>query len=516
MERFRILILPAVFALVFLTCLTGCRGREGQGRAPDEFIVGLEGAPASLDPRYATDAYGVRIIPLLFNGLLTEEPSGALVPDLAERWENPDPLTHRLTLKKNVRFHDGSPFSSKDVKATFSYVMDPANGCPSAGSLKALSSVETPDGYTVVFRLKEPFVSFPYQLRQGILPERLAGKKDLGEELTGTGPFKLDRIKPGEEITLLPNPECYRGAPLVEGLRFRILGNATTRLLELKSGGIDLLQNAVPPYSVKFLEREENLKIIRAPGPSYQYLGFNLEDKIVGDAKVRRAIAHALDRKSLIEFVLQGQARPAKALFSPEHIAFAPGAEEIPFDLEEAKTLLDSAGYPDPDGDGPAMRFSLSYKTSSDKTANEVAQVIANQLRRAGIGVEVRSFEWGTFFGDVKKGNFQMMSLRWIGLTDPDVLHYIFHSSSVPPAGANRGRVRDAEIDAWLDASRSEPDFSKRMELYRKAQEKAASECYYVSLWWLDNVVVMNRGFDGFTPYPGGEYTSLAKVRRVR
>jgi peptide/nickel transport system substrate-binding protein len=108
------------------------------------------------------------------------------------------------------------------------------------------------------------------------------------------------------------------------------------------------------------------------------------------------------------------------------------------------------------------------------------------------------------------------MSLRWIGLTDPDVLHYIFHSSSVPPAGANRGRVRDAEIDSWLESSRKEPDQAKRMELYRQVQEKVAKECYYVSLWWLDNVVVVNSAFEGFVPYPGGEYTSLAKIRKKR
>jgi peptide/nickel transport system substrate-binding protein len=132
-----------------------------------------------------------------------------------------------------------------------------------------------------------------------------------------------------------------------------------------------------------------------------------------------------------------------------------------------------------------------------------------------GIGVEVRGFEWGTFFADVKKGNFQLMSLRWVGMSDPDSFHFIFHSSSIPPAGANRGRYRNPEVDALIDASRAEPDEGRRRALYRRIQDVLARDCAYTSLWWLDNVVVLRKGFTGFRPLPGGEYTSLAEVRRV-
>jgi peptide/nickel transport system substrate-binding protein len=266
---------------------------------------------------------------------------------------------------------------------------------------------------------------------------------------------------------------------------------------------------------VKFLAREPGLRVLDVPGSSYQYLGFNLEDPVVGREEVRRAVARAVDRRALIDYVLQGQARPASSLFPPEHPAYAPRAPVYDFDPEASKRILDAAGFPDPDGDGPAVRFTLSYKTSNDKTAEETARVIADMLRAVGIGVEVRTFEWGTFFGDVKAGNFQMMSLRWVGLSDPDVLHYLFHSSSVPPAGANRGRFRDAEVDGWIEASRLETDSEKRMELYRRIQERVAEKNVYVSLWWLDNVIVLREGFEGFEPYGGGEYTSLARVRPV-
>ncbi len=502
--------LPGVLALILIALLGGCHRME---RQPGEFRVGIEGTPATLDPRYATDAHGVRIVPLLFNGLLRQDASGRFHPDLAERWEQPDPLTHVLTLRTGVRFHDGSTLGSRDVVATYRYLRDPQNGCPASGSLGMLAEVLAPDALTVVFRLSEPHVSFPFQLTAGILPERLAGVRDLGEELVGTGPYRLTSMRPGEELRLVAFPGHFRGEPGLEELRFRILSNATTRLLEARSGGLDLLQNAVPPYSVKFLREEPELRVIIEPGSSYQYLGFNLEDPVLGDLRVRRAIAHAIDRRELIEFALSGLARPATGLLPPEHWAYNGNVPVYALDRKTARRLLDEAGFPDPDGEGPGVRFSLSYKTSTDKTGLEVARVIAEQLRDVGIGVEVRSFEWGTFFSDVKKGNFQMMSLRWIGITDPDVFHYIFHSEAVPPNGANRGRYRDPEVDRWIEQSRQEPDLDRRRSWYGKIQEALARDCVYVSLWWLDNVVVLREGFEGYEPLPGGEYTSLARVR---
>jgi peptide/nickel transport system substrate-binding protein len=501
------------FALAAAVFLTAACSPGGNGREPGEFRVGIESTPASLDPRFASDAYGVRIVPLLFNGLLRKTASGEVEPDLALSWERPDPLTHRLVLREGITFHDGAPLTSADVAATYRFIMNPASGSPHAGSLEALASVETPDARTVIFRLKRPYVSFPFQLTHGILPGRLAAKPDLGEELVGTGPFRLTSYRPDEEVVLTPFDGYFGGKPEIPKLRFRILRNATTRLLEAQSGGLDLLQNAVPPYSVKFLAREQGLRVIEKPGSSYQYLGFNLEDPVVSDVRVRRAVAHALDRTALIASVMDGQARPATGLFPPEHWAYAPKVRDYAYDPERAKRLLDEAGYPDPDGDGPAVRLHLSFKTSTDKTANEVARVVADQLAKVGIALDVRAFEWGTFFADVKKGDFQVMSLRWVGMSDPDVLHYIFHSTSVPPNGANRGRYKNPSVDRWIEESRIETDEGRRAELYRRIQEQVAEDCVYANLWWLDNVVVLREGIEGYVPLPGGEYTSLANVR---
>jgi peptide/nickel transport system substrate-binding protein len=228
------------------------------------------------------------------------------------------------------------------------------------------------------------------------------------------------------------------------------------------------------------------------------------------DARVRRAIAHAVDRDRIIRALFLGLARPAATLLAPENWAHADDVALYPYDPALARRLLDAAGYP-VRADG--ARFALSYKTSTDRQGIEMADLVAEDLAAVGIRVERRSFEWGTFYGDIKAGNFQLYSLRWVGITDPDQLHYIFHSSSVPPAGANRGRYANAEVDRLLEESRRELDPARRRELLVAAQRAIAADGVYVSLWYPDDIYALAERFEGFEAYPGGQYTSLKQVR---
>jgi peptide/nickel transport system substrate-binding protein len=260
------------------------------------------------------------------------------------------------------------------------------------------------------------------------------------------------------------------------------------------------------------MREEPALGVETRPGITYQYLGFNLADPILADVRVRRAIAHAIDRARIIRALFLGLARPAATLLAPENWAHAADVRQYGHDPALARRLLDEAGHP-VRADG--TRFALSYKTSTDRQGIELADLIAEDLAAVGIRVERRSFEWGTFYGDVKSGNFQLFSLRWVGITDPDTLHYIFHSASVPPAGANRGRYANPEVDRLLDASRTELDPGRRRELFVAAERLIAEDCVYASLWHPDDIFVLARRFEGFEAYPGGQYTSLKKVRPV-
>jgi len=329
----------------------------------------------------------------------------------------------------------------------------------------------------------------------------------------GSGPFIIQRWRPGEELALIANPHYFGGRPRLDWIQFRILANTTTRLLEMKKGGVDLLQNCVPAYAVKFMQRVPGLQVIEEPGITYQYLGYNLLDPVLRHKEVRQAIAHAIDREAIITHTLKGLARKADGVvLSPYNWAYEGAIRRYDYDPARAMKLLDAAGFPDPDGEGPRMRLSLSYKTSTDMEATEIAQIIKGYLKQVGIGLEVRSFEWGTFFDDIMKGNFQVYSLRWVGVVDPDIFYYLFHSSSLPPNGANRGRYYNADVDRLLAQSRRLVDQGRRKELYSRIQKILADDAVYTSLWYRDNLVVIKKGFSGLRIYAGGEFTSLQDI----
>lgn len=478
----------------------------------NQITIGLEGSPTTLDPRYTTDAYGSRILPLIYNGLVTTDRHGSILADLAGSWKIIDKQTYLFRLRPTICFSDGSACTSKDVKATIDFMRKPDNGCPAYGSLNIIKSIRTPDSRTVVFQLKKPFASFLYALTSYIVPASYCQqkqKKHIG--IPGTGAFRLVEFSRGHQIILDRNQHYDLAGPHLDRICFKIIPNDTTRILALKKGTVDLVQNAIPPYALKFFQRDQNLRVLSRQGSGYKYIGYNLKDPIVGNIMVRRAISLAIDRRQIIRYLLKGQARPASGLLPPEHWAHAPFLKAVPFDPDQAARLLDQAGFPPKAPDG--IRFSLSYKTSTNQESYEIAQIIKKQLAAIGIRIDILRFEWGTFFADIKKGNFQLYSLKWVGIQDPDIFYYIFHSSSIPPHGANRGRFSNREMDNLLEKSRTVIDRKKRRQIFYRIQQIIAEQEVYTSLWYRNDVVIMKRKLEGFEIYPGGAYTSLRKVK---
>lgn len=494
--------------IVALALSLGCV-REEKRPCDNCVIVAIEGSPTNLDPRYATDAYSTRIDPLVFSSLVTLDKNSNPICELCESYQALDPKTYVFKLKKGIKFSDSRPLTSRDVKYTFEFLKNPDNGCPSQGSYKVLESVETPDDYTATFRLSEPFAPFIYKLMAGIVP--YGTKKD--ELPIGSGPYKLVEFRQGERVVLEKNPNYWGEMGRLDKIIFEIIQDDTTRTLALIKGKLDLVQNAVPPHAVKFLERDGRFKVIIERGINYSYMGFNMEDKILSHREVRWAIAHAIDRQKIIDYLLLGQARPASSIIAPAIWAYEPDVKKFEYNPKLSKQLLDMAGFYDPDGDGPKPRFALSYKTSTNKLRVAIATAIQDQLKDIGIKLEIRSLEWGTFFDDIKKGNFQTFTLTWVGIQDPDIFYYAFHSDSIPPNGANRGRYRNSLVDGLIEESRATLDFAARKRMFSDIQKILAYDCVYVSLWYNDNVIVMKNGLKGFEIYPGGEYTSLARAR---
>jgi peptide/nickel transport system substrate-binding protein len=246
---------------------------------------------------------------------------------------------------------------------------------------------------------------------------------------------------------------------------------------------------------------------------NFQYLGINLEHPALGDVRVRRAIAYALDRNAIVTHLLRGQAKPATGLLPPEHWAYNGDVRTYDHDPARARRLLDRAGITDPDGDGPRPRLTLSYKTTTIELRRRIAVALADQLSAIGIELEILTYEWGTFFADVRSGSFHLYSLEWVGITDPDIYRQVFHSKMIPPNGNNRGHYIDRKIDRLTDHARRELDRDRRRKLYERIQRRTARTLPYIPLWWPDRVVVANRRLRDFTPAPSGDLFGLSTAR---
>ncbi|MGH9784805.1 MAG: ABC transporter substrate-binding protein, partial [Terriglobia bacterium] len=363
----------------------------------------IESGPLNLDPRIGTDAQSERIGSLIFDSLLRRDRSSNIHPWLAERWETPDPVTYILHLRSGVRFHDGKPLTARDVKYTFQSLLSGEIQSVKAATFSRIASIEAADDLTVVFRLKEPYASFLWNLTQGsmgIVPEGSAA--ELARRPVGSGPFRFVRAAQDEEVVLERNTEFWAGPPRIERVQFRIVPDMTTRALEMRKGTADIALNSLTADMVTALRREEHLRVAQEPGTSYQYIALNLENRTL-TLPVRQAIAYAINREELITHLWRNTVRPATSILPPEHWAYDPGLTPYAYDPEQAVRLLDQAGLrPGPDG----IRLRLEMKTSTDQIARELAAVLQQQLREVGILLEIRSFEFATFYADVIGGNF--------------------------------------------------------------------------------------------------------------
>jgi peptide/nickel transport system substrate-binding protein len=504
----------AISAICLAVLLPACRYFSLSDRRSESgyLSVGIESPPLNLDPRFATDANASRIGGLIYSSLLRADERGRLQAELAEHWEMIDARTYVFDLRRGVTFHDGRPLTARDVKYTYESILDPRNGSPRRSLLKPLQAVEALSEYRVRFRLASPHAPFVEQFTIGIVAASEQSAAGARMPPPGSGPFMFRSAEAGESVVLQANTAYWEGTPGVAGLIFKIVPDAIVRVLEFKHGSIDLLQNDIEPDMLPWLEKNTGAKVETHQGTTFQYIGINMGHPILRERKVRQAIALAIDRQRIIRHLLKDLGTPATGLLSPLNWAYEGAVESWPHDPERAKRLLDEAGFADPDGNGPQPRFRLSFKTTNIDLRRRIAEAFKQQLQTVGIELDIRGYEWGTFYGDIKKGNFHLFSLAWVGIMDPDIYYQVFHSSSVPPEGNNRGRYANPELDVLLERGRRAVDSAERRTIYAEVQKIAARELPYIPLWWVKNVVVQQPVLRGFVPYPDGDLISLKNV----
>ena len=498
-----------IAAALLCLLLAGCRTRL---RDPKTVVFLIDSSPTSLDPRVGTDVQSERIDELLFDGLVDRDEQFRPIPALASTWEQKDPLTWTFHLRHGVRFADGRPLTSHDVVWTIESMRDGTLISPKAAAYASVDTITAPDDATVVFHLKYPDNFLLRNLATGALGVVPAGSgRDFWRNPVGTGSFCFVSQKTDQDVSVERNALSWRSHPRIERVRFAVVPDAITMALELEKGTGDVAINSLPMDALPDLAARQNLRIEDVPGTEVQYLAFNLRDPLLSNVEVRRAIAYAIDRGLIIRTLLRGHAQPAVSLLPPSHWAWTGDVDRYDFDPGRAEGLLDAAGYPR-GRDG--VRFHLAMKTSTTEDARLLSAVLQQELARVGIALDLRSYEFATFYSDVTRGAFQMYSLRWIGGNEqPDIFDYVFETKHFSPGGANRGHYSNPRLDALLEDAAQATAMEQHRKDYVEAQQILARDLPAVNLWYLDTVVVHNERLTDVKASASGSYRFLETAR---
>jgi len=441
-------------------------------------------------------------------------------PLLATSWEFVEPTRLRFNLRQGITFHDGTPFDAHAVKFTFDRGLfgEPKAQWASLGA-SVITGVEIVDDYTIDILTDAPFgpllrvMSMRYL---GIVSPAAVEKygEEYGRHPSGTGPFKFVEWRTNDRIVLEANEDYWQGRPALDKVVFRVIPEESSRMASLRTGEVDLVMKPSPAELPAFAG-DSDFAVYETPGLSVFFIAFNLDYPPMDDIRVRHAIAHAIDRESIMEHVLEGAAAPAStSILAPGVFGFYGQDidQQYPYDKKKAIELLSEAGWIDQDGDGvlekngkdlvlPALPCNGRFLRDLD-----VAEVVEAQLREIGIRIELQVFEWATVFSKLRSADFPyaLMTVAWNTTTvDADYTFYaLFNSAGVPPDGWNLFRYSNAEVDDLIHLGQITVDQDKRAAIYARAEAILAADAPYVSVYVNKNVSVANANLKGFRLHP--------------
>lgn len=506
-----------------ITGRTGLAVTLGSAKQPlvpahgDMIVIGVIQDASALLPVLATDEPSRRITELIFNGLVKYDKDLKLVGDLAEKWEISDDLrTIRFYLRKGVKWHDGRPFSARDVEFTYRTYIDPETPTPYASDFLRIKGLRVLDDYTVEVTYHRPYAPALGSWAEGMLPRHLLEGKDIGASMlatepVGTGPYRFVEWTTGEKIVLEANPDYFRGKPYINRVFYRILLDKGTAFLELKGGNLDLLTLTPLQFKRQTQSRwfAESFKKYRYPSLSYTYLAYNLQDWKFKDRRVRKALTMGIDRKSIIKAVLLGLGQVVHAPYSPATFWYNKKVKTLPHSPRKAKQLLKQAGWQDTDDDGILDKDGIPFKftiltNQGDVRRKNAATIIQSNLKKLGIRVEIRVLEWAALLHNfLYKRNFDACIIGWALDYDPNQIDK-WDSKKTGPHDFNWMHYQNPEVDRLLELGVSTYDPKQRKTYYDKMQEIIAEDQPCTFLWVHDALTIIHARFHGIQPAPIG------------
>ena len=502
--------IPLILALS-LSFLFFTRSKQASPANPSSsaVVIALGSAPRTLDPRYATDANGMRLMDLLFSSLVRLGPNLKVLPNAASRWTYKN-KTYTFTIPRHLKFSNGRAVTKADLLFSFKQYQSPQSPFASAFQIiKTIQASTQKDNIILKIQLKNPsakFLTADLPVLK-ILPklETLQAGRNFYKNPIGTGPFQLTSQNTSRIIltarTHTSNP------PNIHQAVFKIIRDDFTRFQKILNGEIDIAQSELPPKkALWFLKHKTPFKMIRSPGLDVSYILLNFKAACLKNKKFRTALAQSINRTQIIQHKLHGMARPALSLLSPESFFHNPKIKLIPYNPAGARRLLQTIKH--------CQTAPLILKSSRSQSAISHARVIAAEWRKIGLKTQVQSYEWGTFYNDLNKGRFQTALLKWVGVLDPDIYRLAFHSSEYPPRGRNRGSYNNPLLDTLLSLGSSEMNRQKRKTIYNQAQKIIASDIAIIPLWHSSQINIVKNNIKHYHPSQRGDFYCLTTIKK--
>ena len=516
-----------LFLLVCVIALNACAqsappaklagAKDAKPAFGDAIVEGTIGEASTLIPILASDSASHAVAGQIYNGLVKYDKNLNIVGDLAELFTiSPNGLEITFHLRRGVKWHDGAPFTSRDVLYTYRIIIDPKTPTAYAEGFKQVKAVTAPDEYTVKVVYASPFAPALESWGTNVLPAHLLDGKDitkspLARKPVGTGPYRFKEWISGQKIVLDANPDYFEGRPYIDRYIYRIIPDTSTMYMELKAGALDLMnltpvQYARQTASDLFTSRFNKY---RYPSSGYVYMGYNLRHPLFGDKRIRQALTAAINKDELIQGVLFGMGQKAHGPIVPGRWAYNPQVKDIAYNPLHAAELLAQAGWKEKNSDGILVKdgkqFSFTILTNQGNQQRLLtAQIIQQRLKSVGVDVKIRIVEWATFLKEfVDKGNFEVVMLGWSTGQDPD-MYDVWHSSKTNPGELNFIGFKNSEVDRLLVEGRGTFDIEKRKKAYFRIQEIMAEEQPYTFLYVPDSLPVVSSRIRGIEPAPAG------------
>lgn len=485
--------------------------------------------PVALNSAFNTNFPNGVVSNNVYEGLVSYNQDMQPQPSLAESWEVArDGLSITFHLRHGVKWHDGKPFTSEDVKFSALEIWKKVHP-RGRTTFAALQDVQTPDPYTAVFKLKQPSLVILSSINANeaqILPAHLYAGTDILQnphnvDPIGTGPFKFVKWERGQYIELVRNPDYWEaGKPKVDKLVFRIIPDASSRAAALETGEVLYSPyDSVPFSDVERLSKNPELVVAKRgyeSSAAYVFMEFNLRNPILANLKVRQAIDQAIDKQALIDVVWYGLGKPATGPIPStlKNFYTTDGVQQYPFDVAQAEKLLDEAGYPRKEN-GTRFTLNVDYQPFHEGFKNQ-SEFIRQSLKKVGIDVKVRTQDLAGFIKRVYSNyDFDINTGRWVPMMDPQIgglRHYGTANIGQGVPWSNASNYSNPQMDKVIEALQGEVDPAKRREDFHEFQRIAQRDLPVIPLFEQQNFTVYSKRLQGVSVAPDGALSSLKDI----